>query len=77
MVARMFDILPESLQYWYQNILSDYLPDIESKKWHPAKIETVDKSTGEIREKPVYILNQENIGENMSIDDKCIGHHFK
>jgi len=57
MVARMFDILPESLQYWYQNILSDYLPDLESKKWHPAKIETVDKSTGEIREKPVYILN--------------------
>ena len=54
MVARMFDILPESLQ----NILSDYLPDIESKKWHPAKIETVDKSTGEIKEKPVYILNQ-------------------
>jgi len=74
MVARMFDILPESLQYWYQNILSDYLPDIESKKWHPGKIETVDESTGELREKPVYILNQENMGQNMSIDDKSIGH---
>jgi len=34
----------------------------------------VDTSTGEIREKPVYIFDKGNIDENMSIDDKAIGH---
>jgi transposase len=70
----MFDILPQTLQYWYKNHLSDYIPDIESKKWHPQKIETVDTITGEIIEKPVYIFKPDNLGEKMSIDDKAIGH---
>jgi len=74
MVARMFGLLPGTLQYWYEHFLSNYYPDIESKKWHPQKIETVDKSTGEIKEKPVYIFKKENLGEKMSIDDKAIGH---
>ena len=69
----MFGLKPETLQYWYQNHLSDYLPDISCGKWPPQKIETVDKSTGEIKEKPVYVLKKENIGEKMSIDDKAIG----
>jgi transposase len=34
----------------------------------------VDKSTGEIQDKPVYIFKEENLGEKMSIDDKAIGH---
>jgi len=70
----MFDILPQTLQYWYKNFLSDYLPDIEKARWPAEKIETVDKSTGEIKEKPVYIFKKEHIGEQMSIDDKAIGH---
>ena len=70
----MFDIKPQTLQYWYKNYLSDYQSDIENKKWHPQKIDTVDTSTGEIKEKPVYVLKKENIGANMSIDDKSIGH---
>ena len=70
----MFAIKPQTLQYWYKNYLSDYQADIENKKWHPQKIETVDTSTGEIKEKPVYVLKKENIGANMSIDDKAIGH---
>jgi len=74
MVARMFGLLPGTLQYWYEHFLSDYYPDIERKKWHPQKIETVNKSTGEIKEKPVYIFKKENLGEKMSIDDKAIGH---
>jgi len=74
MVARMFGLKPESLQYWYQNFLSDYLPDIACGKWHPQKIDIVDKSTGEFKEKPVYIFNKDNIGDKMSIDDKSIGH---
>jgi transposase len=72
-VARMFDIKPQTLQYWYKNFLSDYLPDIKSDKWHPQKIEIIDKTTGEIKEKPVYVFKKENLGENMSIDDKSIG----
>ena len=70
----MFDIKPQTLQYWYKNFLSDYHPDIENKKWHPQKIEPVDKVTGEIKEKPVYVFKGENLGANMSIDDKAIGH---
>jgi transposase len=74
MVARMFGLLPGTLQYWYQNFLSDYLPDIEKKKWPAQKIETADRTTGEVKEKPVYIFKKENLGEKMSIDDKAIGH---
>jgi len=73
-VARMFGLPPQTLHYWYKNFLSDYFPDIEHKKWHPQKIETVDEATGEVKEKPVYIFKKENLGENMSIDDKAIGH---
>ena len=81
--AHVFGLLPETLQYWYKNFLSDYLPDtayfvhstsIENKKWHPQKIETVDTATGEVTEKPVYVFKKENLGEKMSIDDKAIGH---
>jgi transposase len=70
----MFAILPQTLQYWYKNHISDYLPDIEAMKWHPQKIETADKTTGELKEKPVYVFKKENLGEKMSIDDKAIGH---
>ena len=70
----MFEIKPQTLQYWYKNFLSDYFPDIESNKWHPQKIETVDKTSGEIKEKPVYVFKKENLGERMSIDDKAISH---
>ena len=70
----MFGLPPQTLHYWYKNFLSDYFPDIEQKKWQPQKIETVDETTGEVKEKPVYIFKKENLGENMSIDDKAIGH---
>jgi len=68
----MFDIPPQTLQYWYKNVLSDYVSDIKSGKWHPQKIEAVNKNTGEIEEKPLYVFENENIGENMSVDDKHI-----
>jgi len=69
----MFAIKSQTLQYWYKNFLSDYLPDIQNDKWHPQRIELVDKSTGEITKKPVYVFKPENLGEKMSIDDKHIG----
>lgn len=70
----MFSIKPQTLQYWYKNFLSDYLSDIEINKWHPQHIEIADKSTGELKEKPVYVFKEDNLGEKMSIDDKSIGH---
>ena len=69
----MFDIKPQTLQYWYKNFLSDYVPDIQENKWHPQKIEIVDKSTGEVKQKPIYVFKEENLGEKMTIDDKFIG----
>ena len=67
--AHVFGLPPQTLQYWYKNFLSDYLSDIDNKKWHPAKIESVNKDTGELMKKPVYILKRENLGEKMSVDD--------
>jgi transposase len=69
----MFDIPPQTLQYWYKNSLSDYVSDSKDGKWHPQKIETVHKITGDVAEKPIYVLKNENVGENMSVDDKYIG----
>ena len=70
----MFDIKPQSLQYWHKNFLSDYILDTEKEKWHPQKIEIVEESTGEvIKEKPIYVFKPKNLGQNMSIDDKNIG----
>jgi transposase len=44
------------------------------KKWSPGTIETVDKSRGEVKKQPVYVLKEDNLGDRMSIDDKAIGH---
>jgi transposase len=70
----MFNQPAKTLYHWYKHYLSDYFPDKEAKRWCPEKIETVDKKTGEIKEKPLYVYKPENIGSNMSIDDKAIGH---
>ena len=53
--------------------MSDYFPDKASGKWCSHKIELVDKNTGEVKEKPLYVFKEDNIGDNMSIDDKAIG----
>lgn len=53
--------------------MSEYHPDIKSKKWHPKNLEKVDTITGEISiVKPLYVFKPQNIGERMSIDDKAI-----
>jgi len=70
----MFDLRSPTLQYWYKNYISDYFPDIDSNKWCSHKIESVSNTTGEVKEKPVYVFKEENLGANMSIDDKSIGH---
>jgi len=65
---------PRVLYCWYKNILSDYKEDIKSGKWVKDKIDIIDNDTGEIiKQKPVYIANSDNIGSDMTIDDKQIG----
>jgi hypothetical protein len=73
-VARLLGLKVKTLYNWYKEYLSNYCSDIANKKWCSKKIESLDKKTGEIKEKPVYILKSEHLGSNMSIDDKCIGH---
>jgi len=73
-VARLFCQKAKTFYYWYKHCLSDYYPDTEQGKWCSEHIELVDKKTGEIKEKPLYVFKPENLGANMSIDDKAIGH---
>ena len=70
----MFCLKVKTLYHIYKEHLSDYQTDIEAKIWCREKIEVVKKNTGEISEKPLYVFKPENIGANMSIDDKAIGH---
>jgi transposase len=73
-VARMFCQKVKTFYHWYKHFLSDYFSDKESGKWCSNKIDLVDVETGEITgEKPLYVFKPENVGENMSIDDKAIG----
>jgi transposase len=70
----MFDIKPKTLYNWYRNYLSDYSKDKEEGKWLKNKIPIADKDTGEIqKEIPVYIAKPENVGSEMTLDDKQIG----
>jgi len=73
-VARMFCLPPKRLYHWYKHFLSDYLSDKEQGVWCSQTIESVDKDTGEITEKPLYVFSPDSIGEKMCIDDKELGH---
>jgi len=73
-VARMFCQKAKTFYHWYKYFLSDYYPDKQSGKWCSEKIEVVNKKTGEPEKKPLYVFKSENLGSNMSIDDKAIGH---
>jgi hypothetical protein len=70
----MFCLKIKTLYHIYKEHLSDYRSEIEAEIWCKERIEVVNKNTGEISEKPLYIFKPEHIGENMSIDDKAIGH---
>jgi transposase len=70
----MFCLKVRTLYHIYKEHLSSYRIDIEEKRWCKEKIEVVNKNTGGVSEQPLYVFKPENIGENMSIDDKAIGH---
>ena len=69
----MFCLKVKTLYHIYKEHLSDYRSDIARKQWRWEKIETVNRNTGEVIENPLYVFKPENIGDNMSIDDKAIG----
>lgn len=55
--------------------MSDYKKDIAQGEWKPNKLTLVDEATGEVmKEEPIYVFKPENIGAQMSIDDKALGH---
>ncbi|KAA6314164.1 hypothetical protein EZS27_035177 [termite gut metagenome] len=55
--------------------MSDYKKDIAQGEWKPNKLTLVDEATGEVmKEQPLYVFKPENIGAQMSIDDKALGH---
>jgi hypothetical protein len=65
--------LPKTLYHWYRNHISDYNPDKASGAWHPKILYEADEAIGEISgTQPLSVFNPENIGEQMSIDDKSI-----
>jgi transposase len=70
----MFCQKAKTFFYWYKHFFSDYYPDKERGLWCSQKIEVVDKKNGTVKENPLYVFKPENLGENMSIDDKAIGH---
>ena len=71
----MWCILPSVLYKWYRDVLSDYIPDKSAGKYPPKFTENIDQDTGEVvKENPIYIFKPQNIGNQMSIDDKAIGH---
>jgi transposase len=74
-VARILGLKPKTLYHWYRNYLSAYTLDKEQGKWDDKKVENINTETGEIlASKTVYIAKAENVGANMSIDDKEINH---
>jgi hypothetical protein len=74
-VARLFCLLPQTLNYWYRNYLSDYKTDRASGQCPPNQVIISNEDMAEIlNELPVYVFKPENVGEKMSINDKAIGH---
>jgi transposase len=70
----MFGLNPRTLYRWYRNYLSNYKKDCAEGNWTPEKLIQADEETGDVLStEPVYVFKPENIGEQMSIDDKCIG----
>jgi hypothetical protein len=40
---------------------------MEAGKWHPARIETVNKKTGELKDKPLYVFKPEMVIKNLAL----------
>lgn len=76
-VARLFQIKPKTLNYWYKDILSNYKSELENKTFAANTVFEVDEYTGEVlKENVIHILKPENVGSEMCIDEKMIGKKY-
>lgn len=70
----MFGLKPRTLYYWYKEDLSGYRKAKASGVWGNKAIRVTDKESGEVlSEKEVPVAKAENMGSNMTIDEKQIG----
>lgn len=74
--GRIFAISGKKIFEWYRNVLSGYTDPEEQLKLHEYDTKDphlIDYTTKKIKTVFVPILRPENMGEEMAIDDKCIG----
>lgn len=70
-IAKVLCIRSNKAWKWYRDFLSGFTDDAVQKEMHKNDIEVKEK--GAIRTIGVPILETENFGENMAIDEKKIG----
>ena len=76
-IAQCFALEPKTLFQWYKNYLSDYHQDKQEGKFAANKVYVVDKNTGEIKkEQIVHILEPENRGDTLCVDEKMMDHRY-
>ena len=76
-IGRLLDIKPRTIYRWYKDHLSDYYLDKATGKFAGHSVMDYDESTGEVKqEQLVHIVQPENIGANMCIDEKMINKHY-
>ena len=76
-IAHCFGLKPKVLYRWYINVISDYHKDRSEKRFAGWEVRQVDEQTGLIlKEQPVHILEPQNVGPNMCIDEKMIGRRY-
>lgn len=73
----MFQLKPRTLYHWYRNFISDYHQDNKEGKFAAHKVYDFDPDTGEVKkEQVVHIVQPQNVGESMCIDEKMINKRY-
>ena len=62
---------------WYKDYLSDYHPSKKEGKYAANMVCDIDVETGEVvKEQIVHILQPDNMGDTLCIDEKMIDHQY-
>jgi transposase len=73
----LFQLKAKTLNYWYQEQISDFREDIANKKFAGQQAHEIIEETGELlNSHTVHILKPENVGHKMCIDEKMIGKRY-
>lgn len=73
----MFQLQPRTLYRWYRDSISHFHKDKAEGRFAAHKVYEVDTQTGEVvKEQTVHIVQPQNVGENMCIDEKMIGKNY-